>query len=163
MRPLARTALAGTVAALAFLAVSMISAPVTSAAADSNNVTVYVFSGGEKIMGPDGKPHDTVVPSSFVFKAGEPVTITAINYDESPHSLTSSDLKLNFTIKAGVVGKDGKIEPTTSTITFTPADKGVYRWYCVYPCDKGHGMWAMGQGYGGPGKEGFMAGYIVVI
>jgi plastocyanin len=163
MRHLMKTAAYGIIAALAFLVVSMVSMPATASAADSTQITIYVFSGGEKIMGPDGKPHDTVVPSNFVVKAGQPVTITAYNYDESPHSITSADLKLNFTIKPGVVGKDGKIEPTTSTITFTPADKGVYRWYCVFPCDKGHGMWAMGQGYSGPGKEGFMAGFIIVV
>ena len=163
MRPVIKSAAYGVIMALAFLVVSMAGMPAASSAADSNQITVYVFSGGEKIMGPDGKPHDTIVPANFVVKAGEPVSITAYNYDESPHSITAGDLNLNFTIKPGVVGKDGKITPSTSTITFTPAAKGVYRWTCVYPCDKGHGMWAMGQGYSGPGKEGFMAGFIVVI
>jgi hypothetical protein len=45
----------------------------------------------------------------------------------------------------------------------TPAKKGIYRWFCSLPCDMPQGMWAMGRGYGGPSKEGFMAGNIVVI
>jgi plastocyanin len=161
---LTKSAACALIAAFALLAVSMLGVPSSSrAAADSDQLTMYVFSGGEKIVGPDGKPHDTVVPANFVVHAGQAFTITVINYDESPHSITSPDAKVNFTMKAGVMGKGGKITPTTSTFTFTPTTKGVYRWYCVYPCDKGHGMWAMGQGYGGPGKEGFMAGYIIVI
>jgi plastocyanin len=132
------------------------------AAADSQALTIYVFGGSEGIMGPDGKPHDTVVPSSFVVKAGQPVSVTVINYDESPHSITSSALGIDLQVKPGKeVGKT--VQPVTSTFTFTAQKPGVYRWYCVIPCDKGHGMWAMGDGYGGPGKEGFMAGNIVVV
>jgi len=163
MHPIMKTTAYAILTSLAFLAVSILSMPATSTAADSTQITIYVFSGAEKIMGPDGKPHDTVVPSNFVVKAGQPVTITAYNYDESPHSITSADLKLNFTITPGTYNKDGTVTPSISTITFTPTAKGVYRWNCVYPCDKGHGMWAMGQGYSGPGKEGFMAGFIIVV
>lgn len=162
MRFLAKSAAYALIAAFALLAVSMLAMPTTGRTADAP-YTFYIFSGGEKIMGPDSKPHDTVVPANFVVHAGQKVTLTAINYDESPHSITSPGAKVDFTMKAGVVGKDGKITPTTTTYTFTAPAKGVYRWYCKFPCDKGHGMWAMGQGYSGPGKEGFMAGFIVVV
>jgi heme/copper-type cytochrome/quinol oxidase subunit 2 len=132
------------------------------AAADSQSLIIYVFGGKEGIKGPDGNPHDTVVPSSFVIKAGQPVNVTVINYDESPHSITSSELGINLMIKPGKEVGD-TVQPVTTTFTFTAQKPGVYRWSCVIPCDKGHGMWAMGEGYGGPGKEGFMAGNIVVV
>ena len=55
------------------------------------------------------------------------------------------------------------VRPVTTTATFTPAKKGVYRWFCSLPCYKRQAMWAMSRGYSGPSQEGFMAGSIVVI
>ena len=124
------------------------------------NAVMYGSSLG--IKGPDGKPHDVMVPSSFVVKAGAPVTLTVVNYDEGPHTITAPELGLNATVKAGNEVSPGKVEPVTTVISFTPAKKGVYRWYCALPCDEKHGAWDMQQGYGGPDKDGFMAGYIVV-
>jgi len=135
-------------------------APANAAAGQS--MTIYIFGGSQKIMGPDGKPHDTVVPANFVVKAGTPVTVTVINYDEGPHSITAPDLKLDATIKGGhEVGT--KVEPVSTTFTFTPTKKGNFRWYCKLPCDAKHNYWAMSQGFGGPGQEGYMAGEIVVL
>jgi plastocyanin len=133
-----------------------------SEAATGQKVTMYVFRGKEKIMGPDGKSHDAIVPSDIVTKAGEPVTVTVVDYDESPHSITCPELGLDQTIKAGKqVGQE--VQPVSTTFTFTANKPGVYRWHCKYPCDMGAKMWAMGAGYGGPDKEGFMSGRIIVL
>jgi plastocyanin len=132
--------------------------------ASTQQLTLYVFSGKFKIKGPDGKAHDTIVPSNFVVKAGVRVKVTVINYDEAQHSITAPGLKLDLLIKGGKENKaTGVVTPVTSTFTFTANKKGVYRWYCKIPCDHKANLWAMGPGFGGPGKEGFMAGYIVVI
>jgi len=80
MHPIMKTTAYAILTSLAFLAVSILSMPATSTAADSTQITIYVFSGAEKIMGPDGKPHDTVVPSNFVVKAGQPVTTNFAEY-----------------------------------------------------------------------------------
>lgn len=81
---------------------------------------------------------------------------------EGPHSITAPDLSINQLIIPGnEVGDD--VQPVTTTFTITPTKKGVFRWHCIPPCDAGHRGWAMTDGFGGPGQEGFMAGYIVVV
>ena len=55
--------------------------------------------GGAK--GPDGKGHDSFVPSSFVVKAGSPVRLQVINYDTDAHTVTAPDLGLNFRVNPG--------------------------------------------------------------
>ena len=55
------------------------------------------------------------------------------------------------------------VTPTTTTFTFTPTKAGVFRWFCTLPCDDEAKYWAMSQGFGGLGKEGFMARFIVVM
>jgi plastocyanin len=130
--------------------------------AAGQEVTLYVFRGVQGIKGPDGKGHDAFVPSSFVVKAGAPVHLTIINYDEGAHTITSKELGLNIIIKGGKeVGNT--VEPVTTTASFTPSKRGTYRWYCALACDAGGGGWAMEQGYAGPSKEGYMAGFIVVL
>lgn len=127
--------------------------------------TIYVMPDELGLVGPDGKHHDTFLPSSFVLKAGAPVQITFINYDDMIHTFTSSKLGLNVNIKAGthVQGSDG-VTPVETTITFTPVDKGQFRWNCNFPCDKGAGKgWAMKSNFDGRGADGFMAGYVEVI
>ena len=125
-------------------------------------VTTYVFSGDMKLIkGPDGGYHDTFVPASFVVKAGVPVRITIVNHDDMRHSITAPTLPLDIVAEPGKdVGNE--VAPRATTRTFTASKKGVYRWYCKFACDGGAGGWAMKPGYGGPGKIGFMAGYIVV-
>jgi len=126
----------------------------------AQSLTIYVFA---NVNGPDGKPHEAFVPSSFVVKAGVPVTITFINYSDAPHNFVQPKLDINLVVNAGKqVGATVQSVRTTAA-TFTPAKKGVYRWFCSLPCDLRQGMWAMGRGYSGPSKEGFMAGNIVVI
>ena len=132
------------------------------AAAQTQKITVFVFRGKTGILGPDGKGHDAFVPPNFVVKAGAPVTVDFINYDEGAHTLTAPKAKLNIQIKGGKeVGDD--VQPVTTTATFTIAQKGTYRWYCALTCDAGGHGWAMEQGYAGPGKEGYMAGFIVAM
>lgn len=132
------------------------------ASAAQQEITVYVFRGAQGIQGPDGKGHDAFVPSSFAVKAGAPVHLTVINYDEGAHTITSDALGLNILIKPGKeVGKT--VQPVTTEASFTPSKKGTFRWYCATDCDGGGGGWAMKQGYAGKAKEGYMAGFIVVL
>ena len=124
--------------------------------------TWYVFRGEEGVKGPDGKGHDAFVPSSLVAKVGQPVTLSVINYDEGGHTITCDGLNLDQQIQAGIAsGND--VKPVTTTFTFTPQKAGVFRWVCNVKCDKGGNYWAMTDGYDGPGQDGFMAGFIVVI
>jgi plastocyanin len=130
-------------------------------AAAEQKVTVYIFRGKTGILGPDKKGHDAFVPPNFVVKAGIPVTVDFINYDEGAHTMTAPKAKLNILIQGGKqVGDD--VQPVTTTATFTLA-KGTYRWYCAIMCDAGGHGWAMEQGYAGPSKEGYMAGFIVAM
>lgn len=133
---------------------------IAAAAGQSLEATMYGSHLG--IKGPDGKPHDVMIPTNFVIKAGVPVTMTVTNYDEGPHTITATEMGLNAQIKPGNEVSKGKILPVKTTFTFTAQKKGVYRWYCALPCDEGHGAWDMTTGYAGPDKEGFMAGFFVV-
>lgn len=125
--------------------------------------TIYVFRGSEKVMGPDGSGHDAIVPSSWVVKKGEQVTLTIVNEDEGPHTLTFPDLDININIDGGQQNPDGSVTPKTTTATLTIPKTGVFRWYCAVPCDAGHGGWAMTKGWDGPDQPGYMAGYVVAI
>ena len=113
------------------------------------------------ITAPDGKGHDTYVPSHMTVKAGTPVTITVYNWDEGPHTFTISSLNINQTIPAYVSATQPSV--TTFTVTFPKA--GTYRFYCAMPCDAGHGGWAMttdrlGKG---PDQSAFMAGDVSAL
>ncbi len=122
-------------------------------------LTVYVFGPGQGIVGSDGQPHEAFVPSNFVVRAGTTVRLTFVNYSPAQHNFVQPQLNLDLVIAAP--GSAGTA--ATTTVVFTPVKKGVYRWFCSLPCDKAHGMWEMGRGYGGPSREGFMAGDIVVF
>src|SRR5579872_6067774 len=138
---------------------ALVTGPIGRASAAEQEVTLYILPGALK--GPDGKGHDSFVPSSFVVKAGSPVRLTVISYDDGEHSITAPALNLNLTIKGGTkVGS--KVQPATTTATITVAKPGTYRWYCALQCD-GPSHWAMDQGNAGQGKEGYMAGFIVVM
>jgi hypothetical protein len=131
-----------------------------SAAEQTLSATMYGSSLG--IKGPDGKPHDIMIPTNFVLKVNQPVTLSVVNYDEGPHTITATDLGLNLVIKGGKEQKDGSVIPVTTVFHFTPAKKGVFRWFCSLPCDEKHGSWDMTASKAGPDQDGFMAGYIVV-
>jgi hypothetical protein len=136
-------------------------------------VQMYVLKGHNmpsmSLMGPDGKPHDAILPSTFAVKSGVPARLVITSYDVMPHSVTAPGLGLNVTIKAGKatghmgMGEMEMVTPVTTTVTFTPPKAGIFRWFCAMPCDDDAKYWAMGQGYSGPGKEGFMAGFIAVM
>jgi plastocyanin len=131
---------------------------VASPPAASQNITVYIFPDSSRtVQGPDGRYHDVFIPSSFVLRAGEPVRLTVVNYDDMRHTITVPDLGLNIEIAAGTDIPTG-VAPTTTVYSFTPSKKGTFRWYCALPCDD----WAMASGLRGPGREGYMAGYITV-
>ncbi|MGP6156417.1 MAG: cupredoxin domain-containing protein [Vulcanimicrobiaceae bacterium] len=132
--------------------------PAASAATASQALTISIVGPDAGIMGPDGQPHEAFVPSSVIVKAGTPVQITFINYSHAEHNFVQPQLNLDLVIPAAGT----RVRLATTTVSFMPTKRGVYRWFCSLPCDEEHGMWAMGRGYGGPGKEGFMAGNIVV-
>jgi len=162
MKSLSRSqfvAVAGSTLALGAVAKGLTS--VASAAA-GQQLTATMYGSKLGIKGPDGKPHDIMIPTNFVIKAGVPVTLTVVNYDEGPHSITASDLDLNLIMKGGIEQKDGTVTPVTTTFNFTAEKTGVFRWYCALPCDEKHGAWDMTPSFDGPGQDGFMAGYIVV-
>jgi len=48
----------------------------------------------------DSATHDAVLPSSWVVKKGLTFTLTAINYDGGPYSITAPILGLSFVIAA---------------------------------------------------------------
>lgn len=98
-------------------------------------------------MGSDGNWHDAFLPADFTVHAGAVVTVTVQNYDNSPHSFSSSDLNVNQVIKAG-----SEDTPSTTTFTFTASKAGSYTWKCDPACDP----WAMNH-------DGFMRGVVTVL
>jgi uncharacterized cupredoxin-like copper-binding protein len=137
----------------------------STASAQSASTQTYTLevlngklAGTNGITAPDGKGHDTFVPSHMTVKAGVPVTMTVYNYDEGPHTFTISSLGVNETIPAHV--SDTQPSVVTFTVTFPKA--GTYRFFCAMPCDAGHGGWAMTTDRLGKGMDqsGFMAGYV---
>jgi plastocyanin len=124
------------------------------------DITIVVEGHAGGSLGPDGKTHDTMMPSNFTVYVGQTVDLTFINYDEGPHSFTSTDLGVNFMIP----GRTTAGVPSVSHAQFTPTKAGVFRWWCAVPCDAGQGGWAMTTGAdGGIGQLGFMAGYVTVL
>ncbi|MGZ4392021.1 MAG: hypothetical protein ACXVRK_07890 [Gaiellaceae bacterium] len=141
----------------------------------AQQLTIYVFRGKEAIGGaPDGKGHDTMVPSTFGVKVGVPVQVTVINYDEGTHTITAPTLGLNQLIKpgteftkapkgAGATELLNSVKPGITHFTFTIKKAGVYRWHCAVPCDAGANGWAMTPSKSGASRDSFMAGYIVGV
>jgi len=166
---------AGALAGLAvFSSGAFASASKHARAAAAQQLTIYVFRGKEGIIGPDGKGHDTMVPSTFAVKVGVPVDVTVVNYDEGTHTITAPSLGLNALIKpgtefttapagAGATELLNKVAPGVTHFTFTVNKAGVYRWHCAVPCDAGANGWAMSSSTSGPSELGFMAGYIVAV
>jgi heme/copper-type cytochrome/quinol oxidase subunit 2 len=135
-------------------------------AVKAERITVSVLPGAKGSMGPDNEHHDTIAPSDFVLHQGVPVTFTVINYDDGIHTIFAPGLDLNITIEPAT-HPDGAKEgdaptPTTTTFTFTPEERGEFRWQCVVMCDA-PSHWAMSDDHDGPGREGFMAGWIKVL
>jgi plastocyanin len=99
-------------------------------------------------LGPDGKWHDAATNANFTVHAGAQVTITAVNYDTSPHSFTAPGLGVDQ-----IVGGGSPTSPNTMKFTFrAPAKPGRYLWHCKVPCDP----WAMMH-------IGYMEGYVTVV
>jgi plastocyanin len=81
--------------------------------------------------GTDGKWHDAALPADFTVHAGDRVTLTVYNYDDMPHTWTSTDFGVNQRIPGG-----SENAPSKTTVTFTaPATAGQYQWWCALPCD----------------------------
>jgi plastocyanin len=110
--------------------------------------------------GSDGLNHDTTYGANFTVKVGQRITVTAYNFDEGPHTITSKALGLNVKIPGATNEEQGI--PSKTVFSFTPKKAGAFRWYCTLPCDKGQNYWAMGVTKKGIGHDGFMAGYITV-
>jgi hypothetical protein len=91
---------------------------------------------------------------------GQKVDLTIINYDEGPHTLTSTPLGVNFQYP----GAKSPGVPSVTTFSFTATSTGVFRWWCALPCDAGQKGWAMTTGSDGQvGQLGFMGGFITVV
>jgi plastocyanin len=101
-------------------------------------------------VGPDGKKHDTYLPSSANVKVDKPIQVTVENKDDVPHSFTIKELNIDQVVNGN----------KTMTFTLTISNPGKYRFYCRIPCDADAGGWAMEPDTAGPSKDGFMAGYI---
>ena len=147
-------ALVGGVAALALLVASASPASTQAKHAKKiHKVTVQhvkiVIKSDEEHgkKGSDGKWHDSFLPANFNVLAGVPTKVTVVNYDEMPHSFTSSALHLNVLIPAAKGNTPG-----TVTFTFTAKKAGKYLWWCNQPCDP----WAMAH-------IGYMRGYVNVV
>jgi plastocyanin len=98
-------------------------------------------------VGSDGSWHDAFLPADFSVKAGSVVRVTVYNYDEGPHTFTSTGLGTNVTIPGG-----SEAEPSKTTFTFRAPEKaGRYEWFCAFACDP----WAMSH-------VGFMRGFVTV-
>ena len=97
--------------------------------------------------GPDGQWHDAFLPGDFTVKAGQTVTVTVANYDDSAHTFTAPDLGVNARIAGG-----SATSPKLTTFTFkAPSKPGAYQWFCALPCDP----WAMAH-------DGYMRGHVTV-
>lgn len=107
---------------------------------------------------PDGKGHDTYIPSRFSVKVGEKVTVTVTNYDEGPHTFSSPEIGVNANIP-GAKNADKGI-PSKTTFTFVVKKAGKFRWYCALPCDAKAKGWAMTPDATGTDRQGYMAGYV---
>ena len=129
----------------------------------TNAITVQVRPGSITMSGVDKAMHDAILPSSWVVKEGQKFTLTAINYDGGPHSITSPALGLSFTIAAGKENKTTKVvTPTTSTTTFTATKTGPFHWYCAFPCDGPSHLGMEIKGNDGRGYDTIMGGTIIV-
>ncbi|MPV66884.1 hypothetical protein [Burkholderia sp. BE17] len=151
------SAIMGTALAIAIVPV------LAHAAGPTAHITVYVLRGEQAPKGPDGHGHDMIVPANVVLKAGQPVDLTIVNYDEGAHTITAEKMNLNVMIAPGHEHADQTVTPVTTHYSFTPAKKGVFRWHCLTPCDKGGHYWAMSKGDGGDDQVGYMAGYFIVM
>jgi plastocyanin len=121
-----------------------------SAAAAPQRTTAVTWSmyadSNQKVKGPDGKWHDGLIPGNPTVLAGK-VTVTALNYDTSVHTITAPALGLAEKLPPAHGNTPGKL-----TFTFTATNPGQYQWFCIEPCDP----WAMTH-------NGYMRGSINVI
>lgn len=135
----------------------------TAAPPAGTSITMEVLNGEKatefNILGPDGRGHDSYVPSQMTVLAGKSVSYTVINYDEGPHTFTIPELNINQQIP----GRKDDTTPSVTTFNLTFPKTGTFRFYCALPCDGGQGGWAMTQGAKGPDQENAMAGYVSVV
>jgi plastocyanin len=102
------------------------------------------------LVGPDGKKHDTYLPSSAKVKVDTPIQVTVDNKDDVPHSFTIKELNIDQVVNGN----------KSITFTLNISNPGTYRFFCRIPCDADADGWAMQADTNGPSKDGFMAGYI---
>ncbi len=157
------TAFVAAVSAFAFFpasgAIAATAAPSAAAAQAPVAVTFTVLTdetGG--LIGSDGKRHDTMIPANEVFQKDVPVAISVVNHDDMMHTITVPGLGLNVIVKPAKK-VNGELVPTVTKVTFTPKKAGEFRWHCLGGCDP----WTMQKGTDGPDRDGFMAGYFVVL
>jgi plastocyanin len=143
-------------------AVALLGIPARAGAEPSAHAVIRILGPQHRQIGPDRLAHAAFVPSEIEVPVNELVRVSVVSDDLETHSITAPGLDVDQRIAPGIK-RAGKIVPVTTTFTFTAYGSGVYRWYCRYACDMGTRMWSMGTGYTGRGKEGFMAGRIIVV
>ena len=136
-------------------AISQLSAP-KSGALPAKTVDIATTVIPDVKLGADGATHDAFNPTNFTVYVGQTVNLTIINYDDMPHTFSSTALGVSFNVpgstQAGV--------PSVVHYQFTVDKAGVYRWWCATPCDS----WAMSSGFDGQlGQIGYMGGFVSVL
>ncbi len=87
------------VAAIAFAATAATGSPTSANTQVYKTMIIVGHALGQKA--PDGLQHDTTYGANFSVKKGQRVTVTVYNFDEGPHTITASRLKLNIKISTG--------------------------------------------------------------
>jgi heme/copper-type cytochrome/quinol oxidase subunit 2 len=158
------TAIVAAVSAFAFipasgaLAATAAAAPAATAQAPVVIAMTVLTDDGGGLKGSDGKTHDTMIPANAILQKGVPVTLQVTSHDDMMHTITAPGLGLNVMVKPAKK-VNGQLVPTVTTVTFTPTKTGQFRWHCLGGCDP----WTMQAGFDGPDRDGFMAGYFVVL
>ena len=87
-------------------------------------------------LAPDGKLHDAFSPSALTVAAGQKILLTVYNWDNMPHSFSSTPLHENVTLPPSL--RNG--QPSVTTIAFT-APTATFE--CIIPCDIPNHGWSM--------------------
>ena len=129
----------------------------------ANEIVVSILP--DTLPGPDGRRHTAFIPANFVLRADQSTTLIIVNYDMQAHTISAPELGVNMPVPGARPSARRGRPPTPSIVRYrvTLTRKGVFRWYCGTPCDQGAGGWAMTSGFDGKGRDGYMAGYFVVI
>ena len=74
---------------------------VPTRAVQPEEIAIFVLPARADLPGPDGRRHDSFVPSSFVLKKGVPTELRIVNYDDGPHTMYAPALNLDVLVMPG--------------------------------------------------------------